>query len=106
MIASAPLAGGWARARRRAYLAGLVPALLVLTAITLLPALYLVVTSLTPLNLTNPATFLEFSAPAANYQDLLADDRFLNSVLVQAKLSLASVSLQLLVGLGVALLLN
>ena len=98
--------GGWDRTRRRAFLAGLLPALLVLGGITVLPGLYLVLTSLTPLNLTVPDTYLDFSAPAGNYRDLAADDRFLNSVLVQARLSLASVSLQLLAGLGMALLLN
>jgi multiple sugar transport system permease protein len=78
----------------------------VLVAITIAPAIYLVVTSLTPLNLINPASGLDFSDPALNYREAFADPRFVNSVWVQVKLSLATVTLQLLVGLGVALLLN
>ena len=77
-----------------------------LTVITLGPALYLVVTSLTPLNLVNPQSAFDFSHPLGNYQDALTDSRFLNSVWVQVKLSVATVVLQLAAGLGVALLLN
>jgi multiple sugar transport system permease protein len=96
----------WQRTRRRAFLAGLLPTLVVLAAITVAPALFLVVVSLTPLNLVNPQSAFDFSAPLANYTDLLADDRFLHSAWVQAKLSTLGVGLQLLVGLGMALLLN
>ncbi len=92
--------------RSRAFALGLAPALLVLTVITLAPALYLVVTSLTPLNLVNPLSALDFSHPLGNYQDALTDSRFLNSVWVQIELSVATVVLQLAAGLGVALLLN
>jgi multiple sugar transport system permease protein len=97
---------GWAQQRQRSFLLGLAPALLVLALITIAPAIYLVLTSLTPLNLTLPGTAWDFSAPAANYLDLIEDPRFTRSVWVQVKLSLATVILQLLVGLGVALLLN
>ena len=96
----------WAAERRRAFLLGLAPALIVLAAITLAPAVYLVVTSLTPLNLVNPQSAGDFSDPALNYREAFADPRFVNSVWVQAKLSLATVVSQLLLGLGVALLLN
>ena len=42
MVATPPAyAGGWERARRQAFLAGLLPALIVLAAITVAPALYL-----------------------------------------------------------------
>lgn len=85
---------------------GLVPALLVLAAITVGPALYLLTTSLTPLNLTMPGTAWDFSDPLANYRDLLDDERFSKSVLTQVKLSVTTVTLQLLIGLAVALLLN
>lgn len=98
--------GGWAARRRRAYLAGLVPALAVLGGITLLPALFLLVMSLTPLSLVRPETFFDFSDPLGNYRELLRDGRFLNSVSLQLQLSAISVTLQVAAGLGTALLLN
>jgi multiple sugar transport system permease protein len=104
---AAVLSRGWEEQRRRAFFWGLVPALAVLAVITIAPAIYLVVTSLTPLNLTNPAqTGLDFSDPTRNYRDALADYRFRNSVWVQVKLSIATVVSQVLIGLGIALLLN
>ncbi|MBI3516278.1 MAG: sugar ABC transporter permease, partial [Proteobacteria bacterium] len=43
--------------QRRAFFAWcLAPALAVLIVVTLLPTVYMLLTSLTPLNLTNPAT--------------------------------------------------
>ena len=96
----------WAAERRRSFLLGLLPALIVLAAITVAPAVYLVVTSLTPLNLVNPQSAGDFSDPALNYREAFADDRFVNSIWIQAKLSIATVVSQLLLGLGVALLLN
>jgi multiple sugar transport system permease protein len=96
----------WTDRRRRAFMLGLAPALVVLCAITIAPAIYLFVVSLTPLNLTMPQTAWDFSEPHFNYIDLLDDPRFVNSAWVQVKLSTATVLLQLLAGLGVALLLN
>jgi multiple sugar transport system permease protein len=96
----------WDEQRRRAFLLGLLPALVVLVAITVAPAIYLVVTSLTPLDLTRPETGLDFSSPARNYVEALSDERFVNSVWIQVKLSTATVLMQLLLGLGIALLLN
>jgi multiple sugar transport system permease protein len=96
----------WGAQRQRSFLTGLVPALLVLALITIAPAVYLVLTSFTPLNLTMPNTAWDFSSPAGNYIDLFEDPRFTRSVWVQVKLSVSTVILQLLVGLGVALLLN
>lgn len=101
-----------ATARARAAAGGrtlslcLVPSLAVLGGVTILPTLYLVATSFTPLNLIRPDTAWDFSTPLINYGALLSDSRFHNSVWVQVKLSAATVSLQLLVGLAVALLLN
>ena len=97
---------GWVAHRQRSFLLGMAPALVVLALITIAPAIYLVLTSLTPLNLTLPDTAWDFSTPAGNYIDLFEDPRFTRSVWVQVKLSVATVILQLLVGLGVALLLN
>ena len=45
----------------------------VLAVITIAPAIYLVLTSLTPLNLTLPDTAWDFSDPAGNYLDLSED---------------------------------
>ena len=89
-----------------AFALGLAPALIVLTLITVGPAIYLVITSLTPLNLVNPQSAFDFSHPLGNYKDALTDSRFLDSVWVQTELSGATVVLQLAMGLAVALLLN
>jgi multiple sugar transport system permease protein len=97
---------GWDAQRRLAFRMGLAPALVVLAIITIAPAIYLVLTSLTPLNLTLPDSAWDFSTPLANYTDLLEDPRFSRSAWVQVKLSVATVISQLLIGLGVALLLN
>jgi multiple sugar transport system permease protein len=95
------------RRQRRRFLAWcLAPSLAVLFVVTLAPMVYLVATSLTPLNLTNPATAWNFHQPLLNYSLLLSDHRFLNSLWVQAKLSFWTVGLQMVIGIGFALLLN
>jgi multiple sugar transport system permease protein len=104
-------AAGRARSRttrrtERALLALLLPALLVLGAVTLLPTIYLAATSLTPFEATRPDTAYSFANPLVNYRQLLADRRFHDSLWTQARLSFWTVSLQLLIGLGLALLLN
>src|SRR5690242_3140578 len=95
-----------ARQRRRFLTWCLAPALAVLLVVTLAPMVYLVVVSLTPLNLTNPATAWNFHSPWLNYNLLLSDERFLNSLWVQAKLSFWTVGLQMVIGIVFALLLN
>lgn len=92
--------------RNRVLLRGLYPALLLLAAMTLLPAVYLLVSSLTPLTPTQPGSALDFSNPAGNYVQALTDPQFLGSVWTQAKLSAGTVLLQLVLGLGLALLIN
>jgi multiple sugar transport system permease protein len=82
------------------------PALAVLAVVTIAPFLFLLSTSLTPLNLARPATWWDFSAPLANFVELLDDHRFLDSLGVQLRLSIFTVAFQLLLGLGAALLLN
>jgi len=99
-------AEGLAPERQRFYWRMLMPALAVLFAVTVAPTLFLLVTSLTPLDLTKPETTADFRAPLRNFALLLEDRRFLNSLWVQAKLSFWTVSLQLLIGLGFALLLH
>lgn len=106
MAAAAAAGLGWGEQRRRAFLWGLAPALTVLAAITVAPAAYLFLTSLTPLNLTMPGTAWDFSGPHLNYLDLWEDERFHRSAWFQAQLSAATVVLQLAMGLGLALLLN
>jgi len=95
-----------ARAQHRFFVWCVAPSLAVLALITLLPSLYLLVTSFTPLNLTRPETQWDFSEPLGSYRQLLADERLANSVWVQIKLSAWTVVLQVLIGLALALLLN
>ncbi len=98
---------GSLRRQRRWFLTFcLAPSLSVLMVVTLLPMAYLLLTSFTPLNLTNPASEWNFQHPLVNYALLPGDVRFLNSLWVQAKLSFWTVFLQLLIGLSFALLLN
>ncbi len=82
------------------------PSLAVLAVITLLPSLYLLATSFTQLSLTRPETLWDFSQPLESYRQLWVDSRLHNSVWVQIKLSFWTVLFQLLIGLGLALLLN
>lgn len=104
VVAAARPGRSWAVKRRRTLLALLLPGLAVLFVVTILPSLFLVATSFTPLDLTKPGSFrLE---GVGNYRELLRDDRFWNSVWVQARLSFWTVLLQILVGLGLARILH
>ncbi|MDH3662574.1 MAG: sugar ABC transporter permease [Alphaproteobacteria bacterium] len=94
------------RQRQRFYMRLLWPTLAVLMVVTLLPTIYLLVTSLTPLDLTRPETAWNFATPLNNYQLLLEDGRLHDSFWTQAKLSFWTVGLQLLLGFLFALLLN
>jgi multiple sugar transport system permease protein len=102
------VAGGrpYADLQRRFYWYCLWPTLIVLMVITLLPTLYLLVTSFTPLDLTRPDTAWDFSKPLLNYELLWDDARYHNSLWVQVKLSFWTVGLQLILGFLFALLLN
>jgi multiple sugar transport system permease protein len=97
---------GFALTQRRFFAFCVAPSLAVLAIITLLPSLYLLATSFTQLSLTRPETQWDFSHPLESYRQLLSDTRLHNSVWVQIKLSFWTVVLQLLIGLGLALLLN
>jgi multiple sugar transport system permease protein len=101
-----PTLGRIARQQHRFFAWCVAPSLAVLAVITLLPSLYLLATSFTPLSLTRPETLWDFSQPFESYRQLWADARFHNSIWVQIKLSFWTVLLQLLIGLGLALLLN
>jgi multiple sugar transport system permease protein len=107
-VAASARAGraGFGRAKARFFMLCLAPSLAVLAVITLAPAIFLLVSSLTPLDLTRPDTVGDFSRPFENYRLMLADGRLGNSVWVQAKLSFWTVLLQLLIGFGLALVLN
>ncbi|MCL4465374.1 MAG: sugar ABC transporter permease [Chloroflexi bacterium] len=94
----------WSRARGRTFVALLAPALIVLFIVTIVPTVFLLATSVTPLNLAKLAS-LRFVG-MENFQGLIDDGRFWNSLAVQARLSFFDVTLQLLIGLGLALLLN
>jgi len=94
------------RRRERVFVVLVSPALIVLALVTLAPFAFLLLTSLTPLNLAKPATWWDFHRPLANFVDLPSDGRFLNSLGVQLRLSAFTVLGQLLLGLGAALLLN
>jgi multiple sugar transport system permease protein len=84
----------------------LAPSLVVLFAIAVLPAIYLLVTSLTPYQLVEPSSATDFSAPLRNYRLLPGDPRFVNSLFVQAKLSFWGVLSQVVLGTLLALLLH
>jgi len=92
--------------RRRFNRWALAPSLIILFAIAVLPALYLLAASLTPFQLTSPGSATDFSVPLRNYRLLPGDPRFVNSLLVQAKLSFWGVLFQVLLGMWLALLLN
>ena len=94
----------WRRGRRWVFAPFVAPAVIVLVLVTVAPLLYLVVTSFTPLDLTNPAS--RRWVGLANYQQLTVDARFWNSLWVQARLSFWTVSLQMTIGFAIALLLN
>lgn len=106
MAAALAYPASWTARRDRDLVRGLAPALVVLAGLTVVPGIYLVLTSLTPLNLASPGSEWDFSRPLGNYVGMFEDPRFVHSVGVQIKLSVASVVLQLLIGLGVALLLH
>jgi len=92
--------------KRRFHWLLLWPTLIVLMIVTLLPTIYLIVTSLTPLDLTRPETIGDFSQPWNNYRLLIEDGRLHDSLWTQAKLSFWTVGFQLVLGFLFALLLN
>jgi multiple sugar transport system permease protein len=92
--------------RRRFNRWALAPSLIILFAIAALPALCLLAASFTPFQLTTPGSATDFSSPLRNYRLLPGDPRFVNSLIVQAKLSFWGVSFQVLLGMLLALLLN
>ena len=101
------IAGGWESQKRRQFVYGTLPAMVVLVIVTVVPALFLLTTSFTPLDLTRPEeTTLNFSQPLVNYSGLVTDNRFTDSLQKQVILSAFTVGFQLLIGLAVAVMLN
>ena len=94
------------RQQRRFVRFAITPSLLFLLLVAGLPTLFLLVTSLTPGALVNPGSLSDFSEPLRNYALLGGDARFVNSIWVQARLSLFTVLLQVLLGTGLALLVH
>ena len=82
------------------------PSLLFLLLVAGLPTLFLLVTSLTPGALVNPGSLTDFTEPLRNYKLLGSDERFVGSLWVQARLSVYTVVLQVLLGTGLALLVH
>ena len=89
----------------RFYRLMLAPSVILLTLITILPVLFLIVTSFTSWDLSRPGSlrFIQLK----NYERIFSKDpRFWNSVIVQLKLTLLTVPAQVLLGLGLAVFLK
>jgi multiple sugar transport system permease protein len=91
-----------ARRERRFALALFLPALLVLVLTTTFPLISLVWTSLWRMDLSMP--WLSGFAGVDNYAKMLADPRFWHSLVLTAIYTFSTVVLQILIGLGLALL--
>lgn len=87
---------------RRFALALFLPALLVLVLTTTAPLVYLAWTSLMRIDLAMP--WLSGFAGAGNYQKMLADPRFWNSLVLTVIYTATTVVLQVTIGLALALL--
>ena len=99
-------AASYERQRRRFTRQAIAPSLMFLAVVAGLPTAFLLVTSLTPAALVNAGSLTDFSDPLRNYRLLGGDDRFMGSLWVQARLSLYTVVLQVLIGTGLALLVH
>jgi multiple sugar transport system permease protein len=92
--------------RRRFARWALAPSVIVLLLVAGLPTVFLLVTSLTPGTLVKAGSLLDFRDPLDNYRILAQDKRFHETLWVQARLSLYTVVLQVLLGTGMALLVH
>jgi len=81
------------------------PSLLVLFLITLFPFGYSIYVSLFEYDITKPYLGFEFNS-GQNYISLFLSDRFWNALRVSFSYTLAVVTLEVVFGLGIALLLN
>jgi multiple sugar transport system permease protein len=94
------------RQRRRFVRLAMAPSVAILLLVAGLPTLFLLATSLTPGELVKPGLLADFSRPLRNYALLAEDQRLGHSLWVQARLSLYTVTLQVLLGTALALLVN
>ena len=99
-------AASYERQRRSFVRMAIAPSLLFLLLVAGLPTLFLLITSLTPGALVNPGSLTDFTEPLRNYKLLGSDERFVGSLWVQARLSVYTVVLQVLLGTGLALLVH
>ena len=97
-----PRAGGIHAGERRFALALTAPGILVLLVTTTFPLAYLVWNSFQTINLAMP--FLDGFAGVDNYVQMLDDSRFWHAITLTAIYTTSSVTLQVLIGLGLALL--
>ena len=95
------IAGTWEQSQAKYFSKLLWPSIILLTTITILPVIFLIVTSFTSWDLSRPGS-LVFTG-LKNYVRIFSKDpRFWNSVTVQIKLSLMTVPAQIVIGLGLA----
>jgi len=95
----------WKHEQARFFRSLLMPSVILLTMITILPILYLILTSFTSWDLSRPGS-LQF-IDIQNYVRIFTKDkRFWNSVIVQLKLSFMTVPAQVILGLALAMFLK
>jgi multiple sugar transport system permease protein len=102
MASSAARRNDFARRERRFALSLLSPALVVLLATTTAPLVYLAWTSLMHVDLTMP--WLTGFSGLQNYADMAVDPRFWNSLWLTVIYTVSTVVMQIVIGLGLALL--
>jgi multiple sugar transport system permease protein len=99
------LGSGWERwVERHLRVLMIAPAMTVLLALTIFPSIYMFVAALTRIS-PNPDTPWEF-AGADNFLRLFADEQFHASLLNTLTFAFFAVSIEFLLGLGLALLLD
>ena len=102
MPASRGRAGGIHAGERRFALALTTPGIVVLLLTTTFPLLYLIWSSFQTINLAMP--FLDGFASVDNYVQMLDDTRYWHAIKLTAIYTTTSVTLQVLIGLGLALM--
>ena len=102
MPASRGRAGGIHAGERRFALALTTPGIVVLLLTTTFPLLYLIWNSFQTINLAMP--FLDGFAGVDNYVQMLDDARYWHAIKLTAIYTTTSVTLQVLIGLGLALM--
>ena len=96
--------GGLGAVRNRFYWLLVTPSLVVLAIITVGPVVYTFLASFTGFDVIRPGSFSYTGL--SNYWQLTQEPLFWNSLLVQARLTVGGVGLQMLLGVGLALLLS